>query len=139
MTATLENISNTCVDLECCLFHYLCSFLLMVLILEERWLSLTTAHSSRCVVLDSLLPSHLLAVSHCVCCSSQVFQFEGGRGTECSVTSNTPPSNLAAETYTSTSRCFEQGQVWTRTSGGSTFALGIWGSGCYEVLEWVIT
>ena len=111
---------------------YLCSFLMKVLMLEDRWLSLTTAHSSRCVVLDSLLP-HLLAVAHCVCCSSQVFQFVDGRGTECSVTSNTPPSNLAAETYTSASRCFEQGQEWTRTSRGTTSTPGIWGSGCYEV------
>jgi leishmanolysin-like peptidase len=63
----------------------------------------------------------------------QEFSFVGGRRTHCSASANQPTgsSNVFAETYGSTSRCFRHGasSTWT-VNGGSFTSTG--GSGCYQ-------
>jgi len=63
---------------------------------------------------------------------SQAFDYQDGRGTNCTDTTNSPSTNFFAETYASGSRCVEHGRQWTWTSGRQTATPTTYGGGCYQ-------
>ena len=64
---------------------------------------------------------------------SQAFDYQDGRGTNCTDTNNSPSTNFFAETYALGSRCVEHGRQWTWTSGRQTATPTTYGGGCYQV------